>query len=234
MKEQKRNKEFDKLIIEAIQKSFSLYAWKSLDGVIKKCEMKIKAMRNELNEYEIEVTDKAGNELKDLMGGDKLINFYIPEQSVSFQAKFFQQLEGKRFKVVIPEDYTFFERRKHERITPSKSGYLTFEHNKLMYKKPIFDISVGGLAILLPKNDRMGVLKHKVFESVLIEVGGKKMKAKIECVQTFSIDRFEFEHMPYGGFKIAFVFRGMNADDREQLLEYITTESILSKKLKGA
>ena len=46
MKEQKRGKDFDRMLVEAVQDNLSFFAWQSLGGVVDKCEMKVKAFRH--------------------------------------------------------------------------------------------------------------------------------------------------------------------------------------------
>lgn len=57
MKEQKRGRDFDRMIVEAVQGNFSFFAWQSHDGVVEKCEMKVRAFRKDYNEIELEVKE---------------------------------------------------------------------------------------------------------------------------------------------------------------------------------
>jgi c-di-GMP-binding flagellar brake protein YcgR len=231
--EKKVGNNLDKIMVDTIQKSHSVYAWKSVNGVIEKCELKVKAFRKGYGEIELEVTEREVQNIANVISGDRELNFYIPEESVSFKCSLIKMLEGKKFKVTVPETFEFFERRKHERVQPKKC-FLTFIFNKVSYKKPVFDISMGGVAIVLPKAEKMMLKKGFQADICFIEFGEIKMKVKLECVATVSIDRFKLDSLPYGANKIAFRFTSMSLEGRDTLSELILMESIRNKQLKGA
>lgn len=231
--ETKIGKSIDKIMIEAVTENFSAFAWKSLNGVIEKCEVKIKAFRTEFAEIEMEILATEAKSISDLVDGKKEINFYIPESSVSFTVSLKKILDSKKFKIYIPKEFEFFERRKHERVQPKKA-FCMMELNKITSKKQVHDLSLGGFALILPRNEKISVKKGTAFNECVIEVNGRKIKTKVECVTSITIDRYKLESLPYGGHKISFRFTAMSKEDREYLAEVITIESILNKQLKGA
>jgi c-di-GMP-binding flagellar brake protein YcgR len=101
-------------------------------------------------------------------------------------------------------------------------------------KKSVYDISIGGLAIILPKSDKVNIVKGKMFPLLILEIPGKKMKLKAECVNTVTIDRYKLDDLPYGGYKIAFRFAEMSAEDRALMTEYVTHQMLLSLHHKKA
>lgn len=236
MKEQKRNKEFDKKIIECIQKNYSFFAWQSLNGVIEKCEMKGKAIRCDYGEIELEARDGEGKQIQNIVSGNRKISIYIPEMGMSFQAPLKNVFEDTKIKIVIPEEFTIHERRKHERVTPEKKCYVSFEVKSQMYKKAIYDMSMGGFALVLPKNDRLAIAKDTVFPSVVLEIPGvkEKIKAKVICVSSFAFDRFRYLDLPYGGFKIAFCFKELSIESKRAIDEFIVSELLAQSVCKKA
>ena len=134
----------------------------------------------------------------------------------------------------MPKDYSFYERRKHERLQPLKTCFVSIEFNKAVMKKSIFDISIGGIAIILPKSDKVIVAKGKEFPLIVLEVYGKKIKAKAECVNSVAIDRFKLDSLPYGGYKIAFRFTDMSKEDKDYLVEFVTHQILLQQHVKKA
>ena len=77
MKVQKRGKDFDRMIVEAVQGNFSFFAWQSLGGVVEKCELKVKAFRKDYNEIELEVKAEQVEILAKVISGDRMMNIYV-------------------------------------------------------------------------------------------------------------------------------------------------------------
>ena len=89
---------------------------------------------------------------------------------------------------------------------------------------------MGGIAIVLPRSDKILVKKNKESRACVLEIGLKKIKIKAECVNSSVVDRFKVENLPYGGFKIAFRFIEMSKDDKAYFVEFIIHE-LLSKQI---
>ena len=230
MKESKRSKDFDRMIIEAIREKFSFFAWQSIAGIIEKCELKVKAYRKDFKEIELELLPDQDGQLSKVISGNKLLNVYVPGLSVSFTSELKSISEDKKIKIYSPKEFTFFERRKHERVIPAKTCFVSFEHNGRIVRKSIYDFSMGGIAIVLPRSDKILVKKNKESRACVLEIGLKKIKIKAECVNSSVVDRFKVENLPYGGFKIAFRFIEMAKDDKAYFVEFIIHE-LLSKQI---
>jgi hypothetical protein len=233
MKEQKTGKDFDRMIVEAVQGNFAFFAWQSIAGVVEKCELRVKAYRKEYNEIELDVKPERYESLAKVISGNRVLNVYIPELSVSFTAELKSVSAEKKVKIYLPKDYSFYERRKYERFQPLKTCYVSVEFNKAVMKKSIFDISLGGIAIILPKSDKVVVSRGKEFPQMVLELDGRKIKVKAECTNSVTIDRFKLDSLPYGGYKIAFRFTELSKEDKEYLLEFVTHQ-ILQQQVKKA
>ncbi|MDO9181778.1 MAG: PilZ domain-containing protein [Bacteriovorax sp.] len=229
MKEQKKSKEFDRMIAEAVQGNLSFFAWQSIGGLIEKCEMKIKAYRKDYNEFELELCDGQDENLEKVISGNRILNIYVPELSVSFSSELKLITSDKKIKLFPPVEYTFYERRKHERVQPAKTCFVSFEHNKVIIKKSIYDFSMGGIAIILSKSDKVANTKGKIYALFVLDIGLRKIKVKAECVNSFAIDRFKFDDLPYGGHKLAFRFTEISKEDRAFIAEFITHEILLQQ-----
>lgn len=234
MNELKKSRDFDRMIVEAVQGGYSFFAWQSIGGIIEKCELKIKAYRKDYNEIEFELGVNQEEKLAKVVSGNRKVNIYAPEMSVSFSSEIKSITEDKKIKLYLPTDYTFYDRRKQERIEPTKTCYVTFEHNKQTYRKSIFDISLGGIAIILPKSDKVLINKGKQFGVFTLDIGLKKIKVKAECTGSFNIDRFKFDNLPYGGYKVAFRFVEISKEDKAFIAEFVTHQKILQQVTKKA
>ncbi len=234
MKDQKIGKDFDRMIVEAVQSNFSFYAWHSFGGVVEKCEMKIKAYRKEYNEIELDVKPENHEVLAKVVSGNRVLNIYVPELSVSFTAELKSIALDKKVKIYLPKEFSFYERRTHERLQPLKTCYVSIEFNKALMKKSIYDLSIGGFAIILPKSDKVIVSKGKEFPLLVLDVYGRRIKVKAECVNSVSIDRYKLDSLPYGGYKIAFRFVEMSKEDKAYLVDFMTHQILAQSGTKKA
>lgn len=236
MKEQKRDKDFDKRIIECIQKNYSFYAWQSLNGVIEKVEMKGKAFRAEYGEIELEVREGSSNQIKNIVSGSRKLSIYVQEIAMSFQAPLKSVVENGKVKINLPEDYIIHERRKHERLKLLKKCFVMFEIKSQVYKKAVYDVSNGGFAIILPRTERLIFPKDLAIISVELEFEGikEKIKSKVICTSAFSFDRFKYKNLPYGGYKMAFCFKELEMSKKLILQEFILSELIFQSDCKQA
>lgn len=234
MKTQKTGVNFNKMVIEAVQGGQSFFAWQSIGGVVEKCELKIKAYRKDYNEIELEARPDQEEALMKVISGNRMLNIYVPECSISFVSELKGVSADKKIKIYLPNEYLFYERRKHERLEPTKACFVSLELSRNIVKKAIFDISLGGMAIILPKSEKLMIPKGKEFSQVILDLLGKRMKVKLECTSTNSIDRFRIESLPYGGYKIAFRFTEMSKEDRQYLTEFVTHQVLLKQSMKKA
>lgn len=234
MKSQKNGTNFNSMIIEAVQGNYSFFAWQSLGGVVEKCELKIIAYRKDYNEIELESRPEHDESLARVVSGNRMINIYVPEISVSFTAELKSVSADKKVKLFIPTDYTFYERRKHERLEPVKPCYVSFELSRTLVKKTIFDISLGGFAIVLPKSERVAIAKGKEIPLLILDIMGRKIKVQAECASAVVIDRYKLDSLPYGGFKIAFRFTLISKEDRDYLAEFVTHQMLIRQHVKKA
>lgn len=233
MKEQKRGREFERMLAEAVQDKMSFFAWQSLGGVVEKCELKILAFRRDYSEIELIAKDESEEALQRVISGNRMINIYVPDLSVSFSAGLKMIGTDRKIKIHLPTEYSFYERRKHERVQPLKTCYASFELNKNLFKKSMFDLSIGGVAIILPKSDKVIIAKGKEFPLVILDIDGRKIKVKAECVAAVTIDRYKLDSLPYGGYKIAFRFTQISKEDREFLVEFVTHQVLLQNVKKA-
>lgn len=230
----RKGKSFDNMIIEAIQCNYIFLAWQAIDGEIEQCAMHVKLFRKEYNEIELEISEGQYEKLSKVISGNRIMNIYVPELSVSFSSELKSITGQSKVKISVPLEYSFYERRKHERVTPSKVCYTSFELGKKLIRRSIFDFSFGGISIILPKSDKIIIEKGSLLSEFVIEIGAKKIKTKAECVKVFLIDRFKFENFPYGGHRIAFRFIDMSKDDKMYLAKFITMEILTNKSKKKA
>jgi hypothetical protein len=69
---------------------------------------------------------------------------------------------------------------------------------------------------------------------VVLEIFGRKIKVKAECVDAITIDRYKLDSLPYGGYKIAFRFTEISVEDREYLMEFVTHQILVQQSMKKA
>jgi len=234
MKEEAKNKALDKMITEAVHGRFSFFIWLSIDGVVEKCETKIKAVRKEYKEIELSIEPDQEAQLVKVIPGNRIVNIFVPELSISFSSTLKAISIDKKIKIYIPTDYIFYNRRRYERVRFVQNGYVSFEQNKIMIKKILYDISAGGFSLVILKTDPIARKMDRGLILFLLEIAGKKIKVKAECVNNIKIDRHKLEDLPYGGVKLGFRFAEMSKEDKEFLIELVKRESMLLQVSKKA
>lgn len=234
MKDKELGKDFENMMIESIQNKVPFYGWQSYGGILEKCELNVKAFRKDHGEIELEVTPGFENDLGKIISGNRVLNIYVPELSISFVAELKNVGLNGKIKIYLPKSYSFYDRRKQERVRLAKTCYVSFEFNKLMLKKSIYDLSMGGVAIILPKSDKIAIEKGRVFPNFLLEIYGQKIKIKVECVGGVAINRFKLDSLPYGGYKIAFRFVSLEKKEREIITSFILEQVLIEKAAQKA
>lgn len=217
------------MIIEAVQKGQSLFIWQMLNENVEKCELNIKAYRKDYNEIELELRDGQSEKLEKIISHNRILNIYIPELSLSFFCELKSTVKDRRIKLFLPLEYAFHERRKHERVRPFNTYYLNLEINKSVVKKPVHDISLGGIAIVLAKTSKVTFKKGEVFSNMVLDLGHRKIKIKAEYIGSQTMDRFKSDGFPYGGEKLVFRFVEISTEDREFLASFIVQEILMTK-----
>ena len=234
MKELRKNKNFESMITEAIKNNYIFFAWQAIDGAIEQSELQIKSYRKEFNDIEFDIPEEQKDKFSKIISGNRILNIYVPELSVSFSSELKSVATSGKVKIALPLEYSFYERRKHERITTSKICHVSFKKGLRDFRRSIFDFSVGGISIILSNSDKISIVKGTLFAELIIEIGSKKIKTKAECVNAFLIDRHKFDYLPYGGYKIAFRFTEMSKIDKLYIAEFVTHETLTNKIKKRA
>ena len=234
IKSQSTKKDFDKKIIEAIKKGFSVVAWNTFDGVVEKCDLKLKALRKDYSEIELECLPENIEKLKSIVSGNIMIKIFIPELSISFKTKIKMTANLGKIKIAIPEEFSFYERRQHIRVNPERSSFAYLNHAGNANKSNIYDISLGGFSVILAKSNKISIEKNKVFKNTEIEVYGHRIVADIECTNSVTLDNYKVESLPYGGFKVSFRFLSMSKQDKDYLTDYITNQILSDEQFKKA
>lgn len=232
IKSQSTKKDFDKKIIEAIKKGYSAVAWNTFDGVVEKCDLKLRALRKDYSEIELECIPENVEKLKNIISGNVMVKIFIPELSISFKSKIKSATSIEKMKLAIPEEFSFYERRQHIRVNPERLSFAYISYTQHALRSQIHDISLGGFSVILAKSNKVSIEAKKKFEKVSIEVYGRKIVADIECTNSITLDNYKVESLPYGGFKVSFRFLSMNQLDREYLSDYITNQILLDDSIK--
>ncbi len=221
MKELLRDKYFDMSMSDVFQKKLPVIVWQNVDDVIFKCNIYLKSFKKDIGEFEFYVSEKDVELFRKITIGKRVISLYVPASSISFNVFIDQYIDDTKFKTSIPENYQFFNRRENERVQPTETTYVTFEYQKQTFKKYLFDISVGGLSLVIPKADRFNLEKGAMITNFVIHLENKKIKVHVECVNSFSVDRYKVDSLPYGGQKIAFKFIKIQTQDKIFINEYV-------------
>ena len=234
MKVEKVNRDFDKKIVEAITQKFQVVAWNSINSVIYKTQLTLKAYRKDYGELEFNIPEERAEEFSKLLEGGDKFRVYLPDLSIAFSLVIKQYSSEKAVKTFLPENFTFHERRNHERVKPDHLCYAYINFKNGTPRVNIFDVSLGGFSVVYPKSLKVDIKEEHLYSNISLDIYGHKITGKFQCVNTVSLDPHKVEALPYGGFKVAFQFVEIAQRDLDYLREFISNKIIQSANFKKA
>ena len=234
MKVEKVNRDFDKKIVEAITQKFQVVAWNSINSVIYKTQLTLKAYRKDYGELEFNIPEERAEEFSKLLEGGDKFRVYLPDLSIAFSLVIKQYPSEKTVKTFLPDNFTFHERRNYERVKPDRLCYAYINFKNATPRVNIFDVSLGGFSVVYPKSLKVDIKEEHLYSNISLDIYGHKITGKFQCVNTVSLDPHKVEALPYGGFKVAFQFVEISQRDLDYLREFISNKIIQSANFKKA
>lgn len=156
-----------KLLNQAKQRESNVILWKMVTGVKVITEIQFRTIRKFNNE--IEFIPAAGTEqmVKQIVGGEEVVNFYLPHESCLFRCKVKSFSDDGILVVSFPKLLAQVDRRADIRLYASDNVPARIKFQKSFYgqriqnqafDKQIYDISAGGISFITSK------MENKYFE----------------------------------------------------------------------
>lgn len=145
-------------ITRAKKEEMNILAWNSVNGKKAMAEITIKTARKSKRELEVLPTPKDRENFKELYEGFESLNIYIPDLGVMLNAKKYEWSNEGFLKLELPSAVALVERRKNFRLIIDENiatkvifykAKVGREMKTFLIDKPIFDISSGGLSLLV-------------------------------------------------------------------------------------
>ena len=169
----------------------TLVAWRIIGGKKVTVDVKIRVIRKFRSELVMSPENSRSKAmLSDLAAGTDRLNFFLAEEMVLFQSRIKSKDRSGDITVEIPDLIAQIDRRKHLRLFVEEKQPVLLEFSKKTnshlttvqtFKKPIFDLSAGGLSFVISK-----------LESKFFRLGDKlqKVKLAVESLRNHHLDEF--------------------------------------------
>ncbi len=168
--------------------------------------------------------------LKNILSSSESLNFYIPSGSTLFQCKVKNIESMDRIVSFLPQFVAQLERRKWLRLKTIELQNVRIQFSKKIdpvrttqqfYRKNIFDLGVGGMALLMTKSESKFFIQGEIIKSVEILIDDLKIVADLEVIKHIEIKPGQESNQHYKVWKIGFRFAGMQKKDQETISTFV-------------
>ena len=133
------------------------------------------------------------------------IKCFFPQSGIFIFSHFHSiNPQSKIIKFSLPKYAVPKERRKDERFDLSGQLSLTIKDGAFSRKFKVFDISQGGLSIILSKSDHFTITGSEKLKEAIIEPF--KLPTSLKLILVLKVRPFVLEKIPYAGKKFSFEF----------------------------
>ncbi|MCB9094639.1 MAG: PilZ domain-containing protein [Halobacteriovoraceae bacterium] len=229
-----QSKSILRTIREIQEKKKKILAWKIFGDVKITAPVRIKVIRSHRGEILLETHEDNIPLLHRILGGTQKINFYIPNGNVLFQCKLKDMNPNGSFVVYIPDMVVRQERRKSLRCSVTDDrvkvqfakdlarGGGRHDH---IFDKKLYDISEGGLSIILTSTESKYFQNNDVIENVKLSISGKIMTVGVKLVNLIPVDPDPYNGLAYRGFRACFSFTDID-DKKKEIIEIYVLSNI--------
>lgn len=204
-------------IREAVSKKKDVLVWYLFNNHSIKASSKIDSI-DEAKE-EIIISPQAGSpgKMKKVISGFGTVNVFIPNLSLIFSSPFKSINEHGRITLGMPETSLFYDRRTDDRVVLGNVLWAEFTAHGKKIRKKIFDLSIGGMAIVFAKSERFKLPLGTIIEDASLFLEGSNTKINMRCKITNSLklSPYLLDSCPYGGARISFQFLDMTKKQHE-------------------
>lgn len=168
--------------------------------------------------------------LKKIIGSSEALNFYIPAGSTLFQCNIKQVESPERVVVFAPKFIAQLERRKWLRLKTIDRQNVRIQFSKRIdpikttqqfYRKNIFDLGVGGLALIMTKSESKFFIQGEIIKGVELLIDDLKIVADLEVINHIELKPGQENDQHYKVWKIGFRFAGMQKKDQEYISSFV-------------
>lgn len=218
------------LLLTSKEKSEQILVWKFVGN--KKITARVKiSILNKINKtLSISSHEDDVEILSLILSSSESLNLYIPNGSSLFQSKIKNIESAHRVVLRIPQFVAQLERRKWLRLKTEDFSNIRIQFSKKIdpikstqqfYRKNLYDLGVGGLAIIMSKAEAKFFLNGETIKSVELLIDDHKIVADLEVVNQIELNPSTQSNHYYKVWKIGFKFAGMQKKDQELISSYI-------------
>jgi hypothetical protein len=219
------NSQIKDLILEAFKSKYEIYAWGSFAGSVIKADLQFKTIKFNLKKIVLQPEKISRAYLDDLIGGSGKLNFAIPQMSLLFEAEYLSYSD--ELTISFPKYFKFYDRRKSQRVDPFLPLNVNFTFKGINFNKTCSDIGIGGLSIILSRNEMNKFMFNDEIKNVELEFPIRKIKIDVKVASMVKLNPFSNEKNPYGASRLSLSFDGNTSLIKKEILKIINGQKKL-------
>lgn len=231
----KLKKIYDSKLINSVlmgskEKSEQVLVWKFIGTKKITASVKITVINKSNNTLVFSPNSEDSEVLGKILSSSEVLNFYIPSGSTLFQCKI-KQVEGPhRITVYVPPFIAQLERRKWLRLKTIDKENVRIQFSKRIdpakitqqfFRKNIFDLGVGGMAIVMSKSESKSFIQGEVIKGAELLIDDCKIVADLEVINHIELKPGSENDQLYKVWKIGFRFAGLQKKDQETISSFV-------------
>jgi c-di-GMP-binding flagellar brake protein YcgR len=190
--------------------------WRLIGSSKKTSEAAITMVCKYSNELTFKVNNLNVEDVKSIISGSNVVNFYVPDESFLFQAEVKSFSEDNVLSVCFPTMVAQVERRKYFRlekmdgIIMRTNFYIASDMgatNKVqLFEKDCFDLSAGGLSFIITKLEKKFFNIDDIVAGIHLMFGSNEVVLNGKIVNFIPIEPNQKNNLLYKGYKVCIEF----------------------------
>jgi len=208
-----------------------IWFWRMVGEIKHLVPVKFEVIRKSRSDFAIVPSVGFESEVKDLVGGNSTMDFYIPESGILLRAKLkkFEQETG-RFYLEVPEFLAQVERRKNFRLNVFEQDQVVLQFTKnilqprpqsQLFMKSCFDISAGGFSFLVSRLEGKYFKDGDRVPAIQLKVGERAIPVDASVVLIREIEPDAHNGLNYKVWKVSCKFDKIDDIPKKFLEKYI-------------
>lgn len=209
-----------KNLINVMMEGQTVIVWSLRMGHLTRLRATIRTIKSDRNQIHLSLIDHQKHLLESLMGGDFLINFMAPSESLIFSSEVVK-IDSEDMIISFPQTMVKYDRRKSERFKPLIDLELEIHSGGKSVRRDCFDLSEEGLGFLAMKNELKGFKEGDIIEKAFLIHGKTRIQVDLKLMRISKLAPFQISDSPYAASLLGFSFHGDNQISRHMVQKII-------------
>lgn len=218
------------LLTSSKELNAEVYIWKLLGSKKYLAQVRIESIRKQRNDFCITPTEGQDRVVQELMGGQTVIDLYIPSAALVFRCKVRSTDAPFRYYLVIPDMIALVERREHPRLNVHKSQDVKINFSKTApqprsmtqhFLKDCYDVSAGGFSFFISKMEAKFFQVDDHIPLLEMKAGNWGTKASACVTSIREVEPDEYNGMSYKVWRVSCRFDNLDQFSKKYIEKFI-------------